>query len=67
MVLFWARTPCTSMQPSMDESRESSDNPPRVNRTEPTKVLQILLKFSNFMYTFLISPIQKRITRLDPD
>ncbi len=25
MVLFWARTPCASMHPSMDESRESSD------------------------------------------
>ncbi|ROL42893.1 Nuclear body protein SP140 [Anabarilius grahami] len=29
MVLFWPRTPCASMQPSMDKSRESSNNPPR--------------------------------------
>jgi len=28
MVLFWARTPSTSVQPSMDNSRESSNNPP---------------------------------------
>ncbi len=52
MVLFWARTPCASMQPSMDESRESSDNPPGVNRTEPTKYCRFVKMFSNFMYTF---------------
>jgi len=34
MVLFWARIPCASMQPSMYKNRESSNNPLRVNRTE---------------------------------
>jgi len=28
MVPFWVRTPSASMQPSLDQSRESSNNPP---------------------------------------
>lgn len=31
MVPFWARTPCVSMQPSMDKSGESSITPPNQN------------------------------------
>jgi len=30
MVLFWARTPCSSMQPNLDKS-ERSDNQNRTN------------------------------------
>jgi len=34
-VLFWARTPGASVQPSMDK-RRAAITPLRVNRTEPT-------------------------------
>ncbi len=38
-VPFWARTPCASIQPSMDKSGESSINPPNQNHMliSPTK------------------------------
>ncbi len=52
MVLFWASTPCASMQPSLDESRESSDNPQgKQNRTN-INVLRISFRFNNLMKSF---------------
>ncbi len=55
-VLFWARTPCASKQPSMNKSRESSEtvNPPSEQNKTKIKVFKIIL-------------IQRIIRRLNPD
>ncbi len=60
MVLLWVRTACASMLPRATIT-------PRVNRTEPMKVLQISLKFSNYMYVFLNWSDSSENQKLDPD
>jgi len=42
MVPFWARTPCASMQPSLDKSRDRESSKGKQNRTK-MNVLQISL------------------------